>query len=211
MSKKSAFSLVEIMIFMVLLVTASTASYSFLSSGQKLANTTEYRVQAINLAREGIEIVRTYRDTNWIAYSSDKEHCWMVDRDIDTVDPGTCVGWGATLLGSGFYIPDLDVQPWVLKKQSVDFDATGNFDAQRAVYLVGMKGNSRTPYQGWDLRSLPTCEGAASTDNCRTRYWRAIQLIKESDTKYVVKVWVGWMEGDGIPKSAMLEMDLINI
>ncbi len=37
---------------------------------------TQLRVQAINIAREGIEAVENIRDTNWLKFSSDIENCW---------------------------------------------------------------------------------------------------------------------------------------
>lgn len=44
----------------------------------KLASTTESRIQAINLAREGIEAVENIRNTNWIKFTSDYENCFDV-------------------------------------------------------------------------------------------------------------------------------------
>lgn len=53
----------------------------------KLASTTESRIQAINLAREGLEAVENIRNSNWTKYSSDYENCF----DVANYD-SNCVG-----------------------------------------------------------------------------------------------------------------------
>lgn len=53
----------------------------------KLASSTESRIQAINIAREGIEAVENIRNTNWIKFSSDLENCFDV-ADYDS----SCIG-----------------------------------------------------------------------------------------------------------------------
>jgi len=64
------------MIVMVVVSVGILGAYSVLSSGQKLANTTIDRVQAINIAREGIEIVKNIRDSNYLQYPGSPEDCW---------------------------------------------------------------------------------------------------------------------------------------
>lgn len=46
------------------------------------------RVVAVNIAREGIEAVRSIRDTNWLFYSDHRRQCW--NHDPSTV--GVCDG-----------------------------------------------------------------------------------------------------------------------
>jgi hypothetical protein len=50
--------------------------YNLYDSSQKLANTTQNRIQAIGIAREGIEAVTNIRDTNWKTFSANNQHCW---------------------------------------------------------------------------------------------------------------------------------------
>lgn len=80
-------SIVEVMVVMVIVTTGIIGTYRILDSGQKLASTSENRIKAINIAREGIEAVENIRDTNWIKFSSDYNNCWRV-KDYNP----TCIG-----------------------------------------------------------------------------------------------------------------------
>jgi hypothetical protein len=52
--------------------------YDVFSSSQKLSSATKYRIEAISIAREGIEAVTNIRDTNAILFASDLDNCWNV-------------------------------------------------------------------------------------------------------------------------------------
>lgn len=69
-------TLIEVMIVMVVVSSGILGAYSVLSSGQRLANTTIDRVQAINIAREGIEIIKNIRDSNYLQYPGSPQDCW---------------------------------------------------------------------------------------------------------------------------------------
>lgn len=65
-SYKKAFSLVEVLVAISILV-GSTVSVTFLvSNAIKTATSTRSNLIAAQLAQEGIEIVRSLRDENWI-------------------------------------------------------------------------------------------------------------------------------------------------
>jgi Tfp pilus assembly protein PilV len=59
----SGTSLTEVMVMMVILGISIVGIYSMVDSGRKLANLTDTRLSAINIAREGLESVATLRDT----------------------------------------------------------------------------------------------------------------------------------------------------
>ncbi len=75
------------MIVLVIVTIGVTGTFQVLQGGVKLASTTESRIQAINLAREGIEAVENIRNSNWTKFSSDLENCF----DVANYDP-SCVG-----------------------------------------------------------------------------------------------------------------------
>lgn len=50
--------------------------FGILNSSQRLANTTGNRIQAIQIARDGIESMTNIRDTNWVKFPVDYENCW---------------------------------------------------------------------------------------------------------------------------------------
>ena len=73
---KKATSIIEAMIVMLIIVVWITGLYDIFSSSQKLSNTTKNRIEAIEIAREGIEAMKNIRDTNWLMYGWDKQNCW---------------------------------------------------------------------------------------------------------------------------------------
>lgn len=83
----SGSTIVEAMIVLVIVTIGLTGTYELLHGGIKLASSTESRIQAINLAREGIEAMENIRNTNWIKFSSDLENCFDV-ADYDQ----NCIG-----------------------------------------------------------------------------------------------------------------------
>jgi hypothetical protein len=66
------------MIVLLVVVTGITWVYGLLVSSQKLANSTSKRIEAIQIARDGLEAFTNIRDTNWILYGADYENCWNV-------------------------------------------------------------------------------------------------------------------------------------
>ena len=73
---KKATSIVEAMIVMLIIVVWVTGLYNIFINSQKLSNTTKNRIEAIEIAREGIEAMRNIRDTNWLMFGWDKINCW---------------------------------------------------------------------------------------------------------------------------------------
>ena len=55
-----------------------------MTSSQKLANSTEQRIEAIQIARDGIEAFINIRDTNWVLFAADYENCWNALNYDDT-------------------------------------------------------------------------------------------------------------------------------
>lgn len=62
----------------ILAIGISVSSTVVLNSIRNLSNA-KNRVIAVNIAREGIEAVRSVRDTNWLFYSDRRRECWNHD------------------------------------------------------------------------------------------------------------------------------------
>jgi hypothetical protein len=91
-SSLKATSIIEAMIVLLIIVSWITGVYTLLNSSQKLAITTWNRIEAIQIARDWLEVFTNIRDTNWILYSADYENCW----NTLNYDP-SCIGdtWSA--------------------------------------------------------------------------------------------------------------------
>jgi type II secretory pathway pseudopilin PulG len=75
--KKKGFTLIEIVVWMVLIGVWLTAIMGVLQYATKVNNTIKSQVIATNLAREWIETIFSIRDTNWKIFSSKKDQCWL--------------------------------------------------------------------------------------------------------------------------------------
>lgn len=73
-----ATSIIESIVVLLIVVTGITGVYSLMNSSQKLAESTGNRIEAIQIARDGIEAFINIRDTNWLKFSADFENCWNV-------------------------------------------------------------------------------------------------------------------------------------
>lgn len=69
-------TLVEVLIALVVLIMGAFAGVKLLGLAVINTQVAEERVIATNLAREGLEAVRSIRDTNWLRYAGERRHCW---------------------------------------------------------------------------------------------------------------------------------------
>jgi type II secretory pathway pseudopilin PulG len=75
-----ATSIIEAMVVLLIIVTGITGVYSLLDSSSKLADATGKRIEAIQIARDGLEAFTTIRNTNWMRFAADYENCWNVEN-----------------------------------------------------------------------------------------------------------------------------------
>lgn len=75
-NRRNGMSVIEIMVVIVILTSGMVGAFNLVLKGQDFANTTENTIQAINIARDGIESVIAIRNTNWLRLSSDYPNCW---------------------------------------------------------------------------------------------------------------------------------------
>ncbi|MBP9779178.1 type II secretion system protein [Candidatus Gracilibacteria bacterium] len=99
-SNKKGATMIELMAMMAIVALGVGGMLGVIGSGVDFAKNTEDTIKAINLAREGIEGVISWRNTNWLRFSSDKTNCWRV-LDYNS----TCIGGTLTVVAStGSYI-----------------------------------------------------------------------------------------------------------
>ncbi|MCK9272513.1 prepilin-type N-terminal cleavage/methylation domain-containing protein [Candidatus Gracilibacteria bacterium] len=158
MFNKKGNSIIEVVIVIVILTIGIVGTYEIVNSGQKLATTTENRIKAINIAREGLEAVTNIRDTNWIKFSSDYEHCWNV------------ANYNSNCIGAGFSVPTL-TGGILYQKESLWYlsGSTNNkiyLDNNGMVYQTGASSIA------WDNT---LCTNLVSK-SCRTGFTRDIQI-----------------------------------
>lgn len=94
-----ATSIIEAMVVLLIVVFWITWVYSLMSSSTKLADATGKRIEAIQIARDGLESLSNIRDSNWLKFAADYENCWNT-YNYDT----NCIGGGGASIWTGSYI-----------------------------------------------------------------------------------------------------------
>ncbi|MFH1375367.1 MAG: prepilin-type N-terminal cleavage/methylation domain-containing protein [Patescibacteria group bacterium] len=69
-------TLVEVLVSLMLLVVGSLGAVRLFGMAAINNELTKERVIATNLAREGLEAVRSVRDTNWLRFAGERRKCW---------------------------------------------------------------------------------------------------------------------------------------
>jgi type II secretory pathway pseudopilin PulG len=86
---KSAETLAEVIIALTVFSLASTAIAKMVVISVNATSEGEERLVAYNLAREGVELVRNLRDTNWLRFPGNHEECWDTLNATDAAKCGT--------------------------------------------------------------------------------------------------------------------------
>ncbi len=137
-------------------------------------------IVANNLAREGIEVVRSLRDSNWlnkgVAYDDG-----ILPPDLNDNGSVYC---------RNLFEPDLN--QWSLEKFAEGAAPKDLFDDKYQLYF------SDSDYYHYD-----------GIENNQTEYWRVIIITKNSSSEFKIVSKVGWYE-DGKQKQVDLEDVLTN-
>jgi prepilin-type N-terminal cleavage/methylation domain-containing protein len=84
-NKKSGFSLVEVMVACLIISLTTIALMSATANGIKLSDTALRQVQASSLMEEGVEAVKSIRDTSWATISTlSLDTTYYLSFDINT-------------------------------------------------------------------------------------------------------------------------------
>ncbi|QFR39048.1 hypothetical protein A9Q91_02325 [Candidatus Gracilibacteria bacterium 28_42_T64] len=166
---KKATSIVEAMVITLILVTGITGMYKIYIESIRLSDSTVNKIQAIQIAREGIEAMTNIRDTNWILFSSDYKNCW------NTLNyESTCIGDTSTTndISGNYIIYQNNNDRWYL---SGAINGSYSVATYRDAYRIYLDGNGfYTQSGGTDLVPLFTREikinyldtdGGAATSN----------------------------------------------
>ena len=84
--KVSGESVVEVMAAMAIASILIIGAIELVSRSYSIVGETNKKIEAMNLAQEGIEIVRNTRDTNWLKYSGDMRANWLKTKTTTDQD-----------------------------------------------------------------------------------------------------------------------------
>jgi hypothetical protein len=202
-----ATSIIEAIIVLMIVVSWIVWVYWILSSSQKLATSTGNRIQAISIARDGLESVTNIRDTNWIRFSADTKNCWnTLNYNISCLNSTSTTIDIRTVAGQGYIVYKNAQNQFDLarKTNTWNYDTTtyrNNFKVQKDWNWF------YTQSWGIDLKPLYTRE-------IIIEYFEdtnADTLINSNDAKMRVKSLVQWKDvWNSAVKSLTLETVLTN-
>ena len=196
----TATSIVESLVVLLIVVVGVVGVFSIMNSAQKLSQATDDRIEAIQIARDGLEAFTNIRDTNWLLYSADLQNCWnTLNYDAN------CIWntWNST-----------DITPWsyrIYRDSSTDrfilsaSNQTGGFaDADyRSSFEVFL--DDRKLYRqisGEPLKSL-------FTRRILIEYYKADDTLWDSDDpKMKVTAIVEW-NNSAKQSASILEIDML--
>ncbi len=169
---KKAESLVEVIMAIFVVALGSGVATSLIISALQANEFSRDNLVALNLAVEGIEVMRDIRDADWLKFSYDKENCWNMRPDTPADKPCTDAaakpieatdsnsGYTITPSPWGWVLPDAPIgsaldlsssgsgnDPYQLGYYDMDtgVDSDGNGDASHDHDVIITKGITVSP------------------------------------------------------------------
>lgn len=207
LKKNSGESIIEVLVSTIIIVVILTTVFVLINRGVSVSVNVENRVQAINIAREGIEAVRNIRDTNWLKYSGDRRGKWLCVDELAGWDyPHTIqndcgdIG-GAGNIQDGFYIVDFsqDFKRYFLQEiinssqldlsdDNQDFSVFRLFRESAVNRLTHQENdNSSTPFYR-QLQLTPVSQNVCSGGTCTEEKLEIISRVQWREGKNVREV-----------------------
>ena len=124
--KKNGFSLLEVLVAITVLTVGLVGVVGLINYNISISRTSPEKIIAVNLAQEGIEVVRNIRDSNWLAGNA-------FDTDIEGDKVYVLEVSNANGLPSdGYKLRDGGVNNIDIDKYQVLYDTVDGFYAQKA-------------------------------------------------------------------------------
>ena len=218
--KRRGDSLLEILISLFIVALGTAAATELVVNATRSNSYSKSTLVALNLAVEGVEAVRNIRDSNWLKYSYDKDHCWNMKPEMNSTDPCTL----DSLVAAGNYTVDLDIakMKWYLKDYGSVLDMvnnpTGDFsDYNLKKAKITFNGSDKTMYLSANGMTSSTC----AVPDCfidpaspSSQFYRMVSINYSPSTpdaaeQMRVSSLVQWMES-GRPQQVKIETLLTN-
>lgn len=81
----AAETLAEVLIALIVLVVGGGGAMTLVIMSIHANQENEERLMAYNLAREGVEAIRSVRDSNWVRFPLNREDCWDALPNVELV------------------------------------------------------------------------------------------------------------------------------
>lgn len=166
-------TIIEVLIALLVVTIGSATATSMILSSLKATQFNKDSLLALNLAQEGVEVMRNFRDSNWLKFSSNPQGCWNTKPNV-----GSCSG-NVLLATDGSH------------EYALGLNASGNFDLNYLTAKLDLSGGvigTDAPYQMnyYDLKNVVATNkdyigsGAANP----AKFVASTQFYRSIDVKY---------------------------
>ncbi len=179
-------TMIELIAMMAIMGLWIWSMLSVIWSWTDFAKNTEDTIKAINLAREGVEGVVNWRNTNWLRFSSDKTNCWITKDYVSS-----CIGntsWANDVL-SWSYLLYTKNWAWYLSWMTA-IDYVSNWANYRSAYQTWLD-DTWFYTQTWVTIPTISCSSVWQT-SCLTPFNREIQIVVNGTGMLSVTSVVRW-------------------
>ncbi len=200
--KKTADTLIEVIIALFVLVIGSGAATVLIVSSLQANTFSKDSLVGLNLAVEGIEAIRNIRDTNWVKFSYDKENCWNMLPEKASGDDCTSA---LNLIDKSNYTVDLDTSnyTWGLTDEgisnSLDLEgATATTNDPYKLYFIDLDDSYNSDNQGTasDDHDLFVSDDIGGTSNTgESKFYRMVSVTYPNADTMNVESLVQWKAG----------------
>jgi type II secretory pathway pseudopilin PulG len=195
-SDKKWSTMIELIAMMAIMALGIASMLGVIGSGIDFTKSTEDTIKAINLAREGIEWVTNWRDTNWLRFSSDRVNCWKIQNvpsynadciwttsfSTNNSDSRNILSWSYLLYSHNGV--------WFLSGITSSPNWNSDWTGYKAMYRTALDTNGFFSQTG--ITATETCNSSKQND-CITIFTREIQVVVPSSTgSILVKSIVRW-------------------
>lgn len=213
--KRRAESLIEVILAIFIIATGSATATSLIISATTANSLSRDNLIALNLAVEGIEGVRNIRDSNWLKFGYDKEHCWNMKPDKTA-----CVGTDLIEEGNYKLFLDTTTMKWNLSAKTTDAlnlsTGIATTNAQFQLFFYDLAGTADTDANGisTDDPDLYVAQGTSGAGSS-SRFFRMITIDYPTGTpstdQYInVSCLVEWKGTGSTPHRVQINTVLTN-
>lgn len=102
---KKGESLTEVIIAVGILMMILAPAAGLYIASNRASEVSQKSLIAHNLAQEGLDLVRGFRDTNLLRYKTKQKECWLSNQDL--IDPNVCQNF--VLLSGSYTVENADL------------------------------------------------------------------------------------------------------
>ena len=138
-------TLIEVLIATVILIVGGLSATRLFALATVNNQLTKERVIATNLSREGLEAVRSIRDTNWLRFAGERRTCWNNLNPSECNDTNLDGVPDSVISHQQNYVAEFDVTNyrWGLDSTGLDqrLDLTDGIDSDDEKYRLKIDAN----------------------------------------------------------------------